>query len=736
VRKRLIHLRRWGVAVLAGVTVLGAVSTIGIEAASAATPSVSVGLATGATAGTYLGTSGVGGVAGASLAITVTPSGVTGVVAGDTIDLIVACPAGGTIAPLVPTAVTALWTASVGATGACGVAANNEIILTAAAGAPTTISVAGITYTATNAPAGNLTLTSQYVNATGTSVGNAITDAVLGNVTTTPGPPESVIAPSKGDSAINNLTVTTPALTGPPANDAIPAGDFVCLTISGGTWDVINGVPTVTQANGASNQQPPAVVPATVPPTYAYVASLAGGGIQGTVLTWQTGTPLSTTNPSAYLLSNLHVDSPALPVGPPVVSSQSITTSVGFATSAANCAVPIDVTALSTGQPVYIDGVVPSGAIYGTTADQTVAQEYDAAFVTTSAAGVASCTNNGNAVISTDADPYDALSASYLEGQLGGGVLITEPTALDAATIAALQYAGVARVYIVGGLLAVDQADITALQATPAYTCGGLSKTGANIVVYSGISGAAADDTAVAIDNYISTGLANNLGTSIIGAYSNEATYNQTTGNESATAPVGTQSTAIVVSDTDWEDATAAAGIAWKLHVPVILTTPTALSADASGELTKLGITQVLALGGQLALTPAVVTSIQAITVNSAPIAVLRIAGADETQTAADLALFEGKYLGWAASTVLVAQGTYWSDALGAAGLSGSKSEPILLTDGPTSASVGTYLDAVLKTAGTLPAGLGSGVTAAIQVLGGPEAVTAAQTTEMNTALG
>ena len=120
----------------------------------------------------------------------------------------------------------------------------------------------------------------------------------------------------------------------------------------------------------------------------------------------------------------------------------------------------------------------------------------------------------------------------------------------------------------------------------------------------------------------------------------------------------------------------------------------------------------------------------------------LRIAGYDYTQTAADLAQFEAQQLGWTASTVLAAQGQYWSDAIAAAPISGLNEEPLLLTEGPT-LGVGQYTMAALKMAGTPPNGLGgtspaaSGttVTTSIQVLGGPDAVTPAEIAQMQAAL-
>lgn len=698
-------------------------------------------MATGATVPSFLGTGTV-----TTLSSTLTVAGA--ITAGDTIVLTVACPSSGTLsvtglvgAPPTITGSNATWTPSfpAGGNGACGSGVNNEVVLTASAPSTATsgtVLVPGIVATANAVPTGNVVISGTYTSSTPSTTFSVPTLATISNVTVTPATPLSVIPSGTGDATIGNLTVTLPG-----DNTVQPAGYTyatattfyaVCVTVTGPTggtgtvtFDSINGAPTVTQSNGASS----ASLALNTSGQATGAPILVGGGVQETKIAFGLGN-VSTTNAPSYLLSGLHVDVPS------TIANGAATISVGYASSTttalaeAACSAP---TALVSGLTGFLVGSAPSGAIYGQTASDTTAAEYDAAFVSTNSAGTASCTNNGNAVVATSADPYDALSASYLEGELGGGVLLTSPTSLDASTMAALKYAGVQRVYIVGGLLAVSQAVISQIQALPAYTCGGLATTGANIVVYSGISGQTADATAVAIDNYVTSNLAGNFPT-VTAAYSTAATYDQTTGNASATAPVGTQTTAIVVSDTDYQDATTAAGLAYKYHLPVILTTGNALSSTASAELTKLGITQVLALGGQLALTPSVVTSIQALSVNSVPVSVIRIAGQDGTQTAADLALFEGQQLGWTASTVLVAQGAYWSDALGAAALSAHGEYPLLLTEGPI-AGVGSYTQSVLNTAGSIPNGLGSGTTASIQVLGGPLAITAAQITQMQQAL-
>ncbi|MHB1599229.1 MAG: cell wall-binding repeat-containing protein [Acidimicrobiales bacterium] len=549
--------------------------------------------------------------------------------------------------------------------------------------------------------------------------GVGVAAAATSTVTVTAATPLTVVSSATGsDAAIGDVTLT-------PAATSTIANDYVCVSLpAGDNFDTASGMPTVSQTNGAATtgvSSAPVVTAASLA-LGSQAGDTGASATQGNILSFQVAGEASSSIPT-FVLANLHVDG----VG---ASAGAVSATVGTATSALGCATASSVTALGSGT-VY-EVATSNGAIYGQSPAATAAAEFDAALVSGSGAST-TCSDHGNAVVATSADPYDALSAAYLESQLGTGVLITAPTSLDSSTLAALKLGGVQRVYVVGGLLAVSQADINALKSTPAYDCGGTTPTGKDITVYSGISGQTADDTAAAIDSYI-TGSGTGALPSVAGAYSTESTYNQTTGNETTTAPSGTQKTAIVVADRDFQDATAAAGMAYEYKLPVILTPGNALGPQATSELTKLGITQVVALGGQLALQPQVVSSIEALNVGGKPISVLRIAGADGTESAADLALFEGQRLGWHDSTVLVAQGAYWSDALGSAALAGKSSESLLLTEGPK-AGVGQYTAAVLKTAGTSPGGLGAGVTTSIQVLGGPLAIPQAQVTQMQQAL-
>jgi putative cell wall-binding protein len=394
---------------------------------------------------------------------------------------------------------------------------------------------------------------------------------------------------------------------------------------------------------------------------------------------------------------------------------------VGGATSTALATVSVG-TILGTATTIY-------GA--NGTADGTVAAEFENAYPANSGN---TASGNRNVVLATDVagtNGSDALAASYLEGTLGTGLLITPATTLGADAKLAMQLEGVTTVYVVGGPLAISPAVIAQIKALPAYNAGGLTQTGSNINVVGPIYGAdgTAAGTAAAIATYYGTAIG---AATFPSAYSNTGigSYNTTTGVGTTTAPSGIVPTAIVVASSDWQDALSIAPEAFAKRFPIILTGPsssTTLSATASATLTSLGVKQVIIAGGQLALQNSVEAQIAAL---NGGISVLRIAGIDNTDTAAQIANFAWgtggvSGLGWTAASghdsVMVSHGDYWTDALGAAALGGGANqatygyEPILLTQTPT--VIGQYTTAELA---KVPSGVVN-----LTVLGGPLAMPA-----------
>lgn len=124
--------------------------------------------------------------------------------------------------------------------------------------------------------------------------------------------------------------------------------------------------------------------------------------------------------------------------------------------------------------------------------------------------------------------------------------------------------------------------------------------------------------------------------------------------------------TALLATSVDFPDALAGAPLAIALDAPLLLTPPDRLDPRVAAELTRLGVTQVVLLGGPAALGPQVEGGLAAAGITD----VRRVAGADRYATAAQAAQEVARLAG-AAPTVLVASGERFPDALaaGAAGL-------------------------------------------------------------------
>ena len=128
---------------------------------------------------------------------------------------------------------------------------------------------------------------------------------------------------------------------------------------------------------------------------------------------------------------------------------------------------------------------------------------------------------------------------------------------------------------------------------------------------------------------------------------------------------------AVLASADDYPDALAAASLAAREGLPLLLTDPHQLSSDTSQELERLGVSAVTLLGGPSAVSEAVEAQVGELA--NAP-DVDRIAGEDRYETAAAAA--EGD-----ADEVIVASGEDYPDAISAAGLSvGAGGSPVILT--------------------------------------------------------
>ncbi|HEX5590226.1 MAG TPA: cell wall-binding repeat-containing protein, partial [Candidatus Limnocylindrales bacterium] len=221
----------------------------------------------------------------------------------------------------------------------------------------------------------------------------------------------------------------------------------------------------------------------------------------------------------------------------------------------------------------------------------------------------------------------DALAAAAAAGASGAPVLLVTPTAVPAATAAQLARLQPARIVVVGGPSAVS--------ASVLSTLAGLAPGGATRVA--------------GVDRY-ATAAALSVATHPSGA------------------PI-----AYVVSGTGFADAVSAAPAAARHDAPVLLTRPDAAPAATLAELTRLGPSRVIVVGGPGAVQDTVLAAIA----QAVPgVAVSRIAGADRYATSAAVA---GSFAPGVAA-VYIATGEAFPDALAAAAAAGAQGAPLLLT--------------------------------------------------------
>lgn len=710
--------RRVGAALLAGVTALGVAGVAALAGegvANAAVPSVSAA---------SLGVTTISGSATQtvdSLSVTITGS----VTAGDHIVLTLACPSTGVVEwASVPTASDGTNNWATGATtsnSSCtfnGVDTYTNVLTLVAPVSETnaTVTISGISYTTIGAPSGTVSISGEYETYGGETAFSVPSNATVSWFGVQSNVPATTLSGTSAQSVGGNVTVSVASSVN---------GSF--LTGTAGTTVTVKLIlyNAVFASTPTFSVTPPGAV--TLPTTPVTL---------GTTTT-ANDTAIATFTTTATTSANLVFSGLSItPNGAGPVTGELTFSPVPTPTYTGVTA-PTGVIALGTSIAGFQG---PSNRIYGQNADDTVAQEFEAAFPVTKG-------GNKDVVLATGLDPYDALSAAYLEAQLGTGLLITDGSNpyqfTGTAAAQAIQLEGVTTVYVVGGQDAIPPSVISQIESTSAYNVGGVTTTGSDLKVVGPIYGQTADDTAQSIATYFGT--AYGAFPAIPGAYNGGVgTYNDTTGISSTTAPSGAPATAFVISDTDWRDATTLGPIAYAERTPIILTQAsdqTGIGTQATAALTSLDIKQVIAVGGQLAFPNAWVSAIEAL---NGGISVVRIAGSDYTDTAAELAKFEtssttGAGLNWFgegnAEGYLLSHGDYWSDALGAASIGGQDgleingqamdNEPILTTENPT--TEGSPLTAYISS--VAPS------TAAVNVLGGPDAVTANVVTAVQTGL-
>lgn len=228
-----------------------------------------------------------------------------------------------------------------------------------------------------------------------------------------------------------------------------------------------------------------------------------------------------------------------------------------------------------------------------------------------------------------DAFP-DGLAGAYLAGQLGAPILLVAPDAVPAITADTLDLLGVTRVVLLGGETAIGAAVADTLAATyEVDRIGGASRYETAALI------AAAGDT---------------VGTTVLDGVP--------------------KVTAIVATGENFPDALAAGPYAVAGGLPIVLTTTAGLHPAAAAVLEELGIERVVVAGGVVAVSVQTQRDLEALGIE-----VVRAAGVDRADTAADLSALLGRALGFAFDQVVLATGANFPDALAlapAAGLDGA----------------------------------------------------------------
>jgi putative cell wall-binding protein len=393
-----------------------------------------------------------------------------------------------------------------------------------------------------------------------------------------------------------------------------------------------------------------------------------------------------------------------------------------------------------TSSPPPASATAATTRVYGETADATAAAEFTRAFPPTTD----SCPGSRAAILATTREYDDALSSQFLAQSLTTGTLLTPTESLSTVTASSLKVEGIKTVYVVGGPLAIATTVVKGIENLTAYGCGGKNPTGK--VTVTRIFGETQYGTAAAIAARVGAAASKTFPRAYdtTNATGGTGRYNDTGGNGGSPPSVSSEPTAILASGTEFQDAQAASVISYHTKLPLLLTPATTLSATAVTAIKKLGVKQVILLGGPLAVTD----TVEAALVARTGVSVLRVAGKNYSDTACELARFEvagpTTGLGWTPGhRIMVSRGDGFTDGIagavldtlqnGATGAPGTV-RPLLLTESPT--TVGSYLTTLLKVAGRT--GIDKMTTrtiTALTVLGGPFAVSTAAVAAMSTDL-
>jgi putative cell wall-binding protein len=315
------------------------------------------------------------------------------------------------------------------------------------------------------------------------------------------------------------------------------------------------------------------------------------------------------------------------------------------------------------------------------------------------AAKIATQFGTANAVVianGTDAKQgVDALSANYLAGRVNSPILLTQATRTDSTTLGAvksvLKGASSPTIYVMGGIDSVSNGVVAQFKAAAASVSTGSIAVRRIAGSDRYATSALAATTPGAVNNSLS------LGGDVIGK------------------------TAILASGEANADALAAGPLSYGWGIPVLLTPANMAEQVTFDAIKKLGITQLIVLGGTDRVSQTVISHLQPAGVLS----VKRIAGMDRYATAADLYNFaldtlrnsSGDHYGVNGDTVYIANGTTgFPDALAAGPLVG-KDGNVLLTTAPTKLGASALSFLKVHSQFTSVVGLGSATTVSNSVL-------------------
>jgi putative cell wall-binding protein len=264
-------------------------------------------------------------------------------------------------------------------------------------------------------------------------------------------------------------------------------------------------------------------------------------------------------------------------------------------------------------------------------------------------------------VANGETNGIDALSASYLAGLKDAPILLTRHDGVPAETAAAIAKLNPSTVIVVGGEPSVSTSTYSALTAgRVGQRIAGTDRyeTAAKIV-QAGLTTATAGRTTKAVTAAPTT----------VFVVRGDLYGNQVAADALATSPV-----------------------AFRAHVPVVLTSTNSLPGSSTALLQTLAPSTVYAVGSDRSVSASVEAELRArLGLSTVP----RLQGADRTETAAAIANSPvSKAAGFTGTAVGIANG-YSLDALAAGPAAGKAGYPLLLTNSATDVGAGTraYLD-------------------------------------------